>query len=152
MKIAIISDVIYVQTLIAGSKSSSSCNFKPQMIVNFSNHFQLADAMDAEAIKLYTRSIDFAAIKHRDQRRLDDHKSPYINHPIGVANILANEGDVVDTETLIAAILHDTVEDTDTTLEEIEEIFGATIRNIVAEVENLGFKKIMEFENASFKR
>lgn len=90
--------------------------------------------MDSEAIKLYTRSIDFAAIKHRDQRRLDAQKSPYINHPIGVASILANEGDVTDTETLIAAVLHDTVEDTDTTLEEIEEIFGAAIRNIVAEV------------------
>lgn len=90
--------------------------------------------MDSEAIKLYTRSINFAAIKHRDQRRLDAQKSPYINHPIGVANILANEGDVTDTETLISAVLHDTVEDTDTTLEEIEEIFGAAIRNIVAEV------------------
>lgn len=90
--------------------------------------------MDGEAIKLYTRSIDFAAIKHRDQRRLDAQKSPYINHPIGVANILANEGDVTDTETLIAAILHDTVEDTDTTLEEIEDNFGAAIRSIVAEV------------------
>lgn len=90
--------------------------------------------MDCEAIKLYTRSIDFAAIKHRDQRRLDAQKTPYINHPIGVANILANEGDVTDMETLIAAVLHDTVEDTDTTLDEIEDIFGAAIRNIVAEV------------------
>lgn len=90
--------------------------------------------MDAEAIKLYTKCLNFAAIKHRDQRRKDPEKTPYINHPIGVANILAEEGDVTDLEVLMAAILHDTVEDTETTLEEIEENFGEEIRKIVDEV------------------
>lgn len=90
--------------------------------------------MDAEAVKLYTKCINFAAIKHRDQRRKDPEKTPYINHPIGVANILAEEGDVTDLDVLMAAILHDTVEDTETTLEEIEENFGEEIRKIVDEV------------------
>lgn len=90
--------------------------------------------MDSEDIKVYTKCIDFAATKHRTQRRMDAAKTPYINHPIGVANILANEGDVTDLETLMAAILHDTVEDTNTTFAEIEENFGLEIKNIVADV------------------
>lgn len=90
--------------------------------------------MEPQAIKLYTKCINFAAVKHRDQRRKDPHKTPYINHPIGVANILSAEGDVTDLDVLMAAILHDTVEDTETTFEEIEENFGVEIRKIVAEV------------------
>lgn len=80
------------------------------------------------------KCVDFAAIKHRDQRRKDSVKTPYINHPIGVANILVTEGDVTDVNVLMAAILHDTVEDTDTTFEEIGEHFGAEICKIVSEV------------------
>ena len=87
-----------------------------------------------EWIKIYTDCLDFAAKKHRDQRRLDTHKTPYINHPIGVARILTEEGGITDLETLMAAILHDTVEDTECTLDEIQACFGETVRNIVAEV------------------
>lgn len=90
--------------------------------------------MNHSDIKRFTKCVDFAAIKHRDQRRKDSEETPYINHPIGVANILANEGDVTDLDVLLAAILHDTVEDTDTSFEEIEEHFGADIKNIVMEV------------------
>lgn len=85
-------------------------------------------------ITRYTKAVNFAAIKHRDQRRKDDIKTPYINHPIGVAHILVVEGRITDVDTLIAAILHDTVEDTDTTFEEIEEQFGEAVRKIVEEV------------------
>jgi len=74
------------------------------------------------------RAADFAAKKHKDQRRKDPEKTPYINHPLGVAAILAEEGGVDDPVVLVAAILHDTVEDTHTTLEEIEDNFGTTIR------------------------
>jgi guanosine-3',5'-bis(diphosphate) 3'-pyrophosphohydrolase len=87
-----------------------------------------------DAIKMYTKCINFAAIKHRDQRRLDKEETPYINHPIGVASILANEAGVSDINVLMAAVLHDTVEDTDTTFLEIEENFGPLIRRIVEEV------------------
>lgn len=56
-------------------------------------------------------AIAFAAHKHRDQRRKDAAASPYINHPIALANVLANEGGIDDERVLIAAILHDTIEE-----------------------------------------
>lgn len=90
--------------------------------------------MDRESIKLYTKCMNFAALKHSTQRRMDSAKTPYINHPIGVANILSEEGDVTDLDVLMAALLHDTVEDTECTFEEIEELFGAKVCKIVEEV------------------
>lgn len=90
--------------------------------------------MTEDQIKLYTKCINFAAIKHRDQRRSDSKETPYINHPIGVAYILTSEGNVTDLDVVVAAILHDTVEDTDTSFDEIENEFGSKIRDIVAEV------------------
>nr|XP_018898291.1 PREDICTED: guanosine-3',5'-bis(diphosphate) 3'-pyrophosphohydrolase MESH1-like [Bemisia tabaci]XP_018898292.1 PREDICTED: guanosine-3',5'-bis(diphosphate) 3'-pyrophosphohydrolase MESH1-like [Bemisia tabaci] len=80
------------------------------------------------------KCANFAAIKHTNQRRKDSEKTPYINHPIGVANILTDEGHVYDLDVIQAALLHDTVEDTDTTLDEIERHFGKSIRTIVDEV------------------
>ena len=82
----------------------------------------------------FLKALDFAAKKHRNQRRKDKAQTPYINHPIDVANILLNEAGVTDESVLIAALLHDTVEDTDATFEEIETCFGALIRGIVSEV------------------
>jgi len=79
-------------------------------------------------------AFDFAAKKHATQRRKDAEETPYINHPIGVANILCKEGGVHDLAVLQAAVLHDTVEDTETTLDEIEEHFGPHVRSIVDEV------------------
>ncbi|MEL6159223.1 MAG: HD domain-containing protein [Cyanobacteria bacterium J06627_32] len=82
----------------------------------------------------FLRALNFAANKHRHQRRKDTGKTPYINHPIAVANILLNEARVTDEVVLISALLHDTVEDTETTFEEIERCFGEAIRDVVAEV------------------
>ena len=82
--------------------------------------------------KLIT-AMNFAAIKHKDQRRKDAEHTPYINHPIGVAYILSDEAGITDTEVLIGAILHDTIEDTDTSAEEIEQLFGSAVRRIVEE-------------------
>lgn len=82
----------------------------------------------------FLRALTFAADKHRDQRRKDSRQTPYINHPIQVANILPNEAGVVDEVVLMAALLHDTVEDTDTTFDELEQHFGKTVRDIVSEV------------------
>ncbi|XP_053952430.1 guanosine-3',5'-bis(diphosphate) 3'-pyrophosphohydrolase MESH1 [Anastrepha ludens] len=79
------------------------------------------------------QGLQFAASKHRTQRRKDN-ETPYINHPINVATILAVEGGISDETVLIAALLHDTVEDTDTTFEEIETQFGAEICGIIREV------------------
>jgi guanosine-3',5'-bis(diphosphate) 3'-pyrophosphohydrolase len=85
-------------------------------------------------LALILRALEFAARKHRDQRRKDAEASPYINHPIALANVLCNEGDVTDSITIAAAILHDTLEDTDTTHGELERAFGAGIADIVREV------------------
>lgn len=87
-----------------------------------------------ESLGLVLRALSFAARKHRQQRRKDREASPYINHPIDLANILVNEAGVLDPIVLAAAVLHDTVEDTETTLEEITEAFGAEISAVVAEV------------------
>jgi guanosine-3',5'-bis(diphosphate) 3'-pyrophosphohydrolase len=76
----------------------------------------------------------FAADRHRDQRRKDVHATPYINHPLTLAHVLIAEGDVDDVETIVAAILHDTIEDTKTTRAEIAERFGEEIASVVAEV------------------
>lgn len=83
---------------------------------------------------MFLRALSFASIKHRDQRRKDENASPYINHPIAVATVLAVEGSVTDLELLIAAVLHDTVEDTETTFDELEENFGHTVADLVREV------------------
>lgn len=78
-------------------------------------------------------AADFAARKHRDQRRKGEEASPYINHPIEVARVIAAAG-VGDSEVLAAALLHDTLEDTETTYAEIQHTFGARVANLVAEV------------------
>ncbi len=82
----------------------------------------------------FIKAIAFAAEKHRNQRRKDVYASPYINHPIALANVLANEAGVHDLDVLCAAILHDTMEDTETTCAELEAVFGAKIASIVQEV------------------
>jgi GTP diphosphokinase / guanosine-3',5'-bis(diphosphate) 3'-diphosphatase len=79
------------------------------------------------------RAAAFAADKHKGQLRKNAEATPYINHPLAVANLLARAG-LEDEAVLAAAILHDTVEDTDTTPEELEQAFGAEIAGIVAEV------------------
>lgn len=76
----------------------------------------------------------FAAHKHRNQRRKGADQRPYIEHPIDVATTLATIGGVEDTEVLMAALLHDTVEDTECTFEEIEAEFGTDVASLVREV------------------
>ena len=85
-------------------------------------------------LQLVIRAAAFAAHKHRDQRRKDAGATPYINHPLALARILSVEGGVIDPVTIAAALLHDTIEDTETTPEELEAEFGADIRSIVEQV------------------
>ena len=80
------------------------------------------------------KAVAFAAEKHKDHRRKDVNASPYINHLTAVASVLAEEGGVTDEDLLLAAILHDTVEDTETTFRELEEHFGGTVAVVVSEV------------------
>ena len=83
---------------------------------------------------LLLRALAFAAQRHSRQRRKDVEASPYINHPIALANVLANEAGIDSVEVLAAAILHDTLEDTETTVTELDAAFGPRICRIVLEV------------------
>jgi guanosine-3',5'-bis(diphosphate) 3'-pyrophosphohydrolase len=85
-------------------------------------------------LSTFVKAADFAARKHRSQRRKDEAASPYINHPIAVANVLAIEAGILDPVTLCAAVLHDTIEDTATTAAELIQVFGEQITQIVLEV------------------
>jgi GTP diphosphokinase / guanosine-3',5'-bis(diphosphate) 3'-diphosphatase len=76
----------------------------------------------------------FAAHAHRNQRRKDAERSPYINHPITLMDVLANEAGIADPTVLAAAVLHDTIEDTEVTFDELKTAFGEKIASIVLEV------------------
>lgn len=80
------------------------------------------------------RATQFAADKHRCQRRCDAAASPYVNHPISLANLLANEAMIDDPVVICAALLHDTIEDTETTYEELLLAFGHEVAGVVREV------------------
>ncbi len=79
------------------------------------------------------RAFDFACARHADQKRYSGDE--FITHPVGVAQICA--GMRLDTETLCAALLHDTVEDTSATLDEVREEFGEEIAALVDGVTKL---------------
>ena len=100
-----------------------------------------------DSLGIFVRAVAFAAERHRRQRRDDAESSPYINHPIAVADVLANEGGVADPTVLCAAALHDTVEDTATTPAELEAAFGPKIASVVGEVTD-----DMSLEKAARKR
>ena len=85
-------------------------------------------------LPLIFSALGFAAHKHRDQRRKDVGASPYINHPIALVNILVNEAGIQDATVICGALLHDTVEDTETSPDELEEMFGKEICGIVMDV------------------
>jgi guanosine-3',5'-bis(diphosphate) 3'-pyrophosphohydrolase len=87
-----------------------------------------------DPLALLISAVAFAAHKHRSQTRKGEEASPYITHPIGLANVLANEGGVRDVTALCAAVLHDTVEDTDTSEAELIVRFGPVIAGVVMEV------------------
>ena len=87
-----------------------------------------------DSVGLILKAIRFSAEKHSEQRRKDSKASPYINHPIQVAETLWSVGDVRDVNLLMAAVLHDTIEDTDTTAEEIRNLFGEDVLSLVLEV------------------
>ncbi|TMW51631.1 hypothetical protein DOY81_003281 [Sarcophaga bullata] len=102
----------------------------------------------------FMECLQFAAYKHRNQRRKNTNQTPYINHPINVATILSTEGHIDDESVLMSALLHDTVEDTETTFEEIEKRFGTEVCNIVREVTDdktleKYVRKQLQIDNAS---
>lgn len=98
-------------------------------------------SLKPDGMSLILKALEFAAQKHRDQRRKDKDASPYINHPIQLANVLRQEGGVADPVVIAAALLHDTVEDTETTWQELRGEFGDEIANIVLEVTDVQWLK-----------
>ena len=89
--------------------------------------------IDTVSASMIFSALKFAADKHAKQRRKGPEDTPYINHPIEVAEILLNVGKVSETDTLVAAILHDTIEDTNTSQDELESLFGSSVLALVME-------------------
>jgi len=99
-------------------------------------------------------ALAFAAEKHAGQLRKGG-DVPYINHPIKVANILADNGESTETELIMAAILHDVIEDTDATPEELEILFGKKVKDLVMEctddkTQNKASRKQAQIDKAPF--
>ena len=90
--------------------------------------------MPHNPVHLIVNAAAFAAHKHRHQTRKNAARTPYINHPLALARILTAEAGLDDAEVIAAAILHDTIEDTETTVDELKAEFGERIASIVAEV------------------
>ena len=93
-------------------------------------------APDPPALDLVrmARAVDFAARKHRDQRRKGANAEPYFNHVAGVGRMVAEATGGRDPVAVLGALLHDTIEDTATTAEELEAEFGAEVSRLVIEV------------------
>ena len=102
-------------------------------------------------VKLIMKSYELAKEKHKNQYRKSG--EAYIIHPLHVAYILAEIG--LDTSTICAALLHDTVEDTDVTQEDIVKMFGSEISDLVAGVTKLGniqFSSIEERQVEDYRK
>ena len=94
----------------------------------------MSKELDRETFPDFVKALAFASRKHSQQRRKDADASPYINHPIALVSILAVEASINDRDTLCAALLHDTIEDTNTSVEELVEAFGGPVASLVQEV------------------
>jgi (p)ppGpp synthase/HD superfamily hydrolase len=88
----------------------------------------MSKGIDQAVFSDFVKALAFASRKHSQQRRKDAEVSPYINHPIALASILVVEAGIADRDTLCAALLHDTIEDTDTSVEEL--VHGICSRRI----------------------
>jgi (p)ppGpp synthase/HD superfamily hydrolase len=87
-----------------------------------------------EGLRLVSEAADFAARRHTGQQRKGRGNEPYVNHLAEVANLLSTAGDATDAELVAAGWLHDTIEDTATTREELAQRFGERVAALVAEV------------------
>ncbi|MGD9562747.1 MAG: HD domain-containing protein [Pyrinomonadaceae bacterium] len=104
-------------------------------------------------LKRLLEAAAFAAKQHAGQKRKGKDEEPYINHPLEAANLLAGVGGIDDIDVLMAAILHDTVEDTATTKDDLEQRFGPKTAGIVMEVTDdkdlpKAERKLLQIEHA----
>ena len=97
------------------------------------------------------RAFEFISEKHRDQKRLSG--EPYVIHPLSVARILADLS--MDATTVVGGLLHDVLEDTETTYEELEALFGKDVADIVEGVTKIGkirFRNLREAQAENFRK
>ena len=87
-----------------------------------------------EGLRLVSEAADFAARRHTGQQRKGRGNEPYVNHLAEVANLLSTASDATDAELVAAGWLHDTIEDTATTCEELAQKFGERVATLVVEV------------------
>ena len=104
----------------------------------FDAHYQsmrttILKCMPGADMELIDRAVEYANAKHRHQKRKDG--SPYIIHPLAVAEIVAEMG--LDIDAILGALLHDCIEDTDASHDEIEKLFGTTVAELVEGVTKL---------------
>ncbi len=92
------------------------------------------DCLSFDDFSLFLTALGYCAEKHRMQRRKDARRTPYLNHPIEVAELLWRVGGVRDARVVIAALLHDVIEDTGARPEEISRLFGEEVLSLVLEV------------------
>ncbi len=107
----------------------------------------LAKHMPGADMALVEQAVQYAAGKHSQQKRKDG--SPYIIHPLAVAEIVAEMG--LDTDAVLAALLHDCIEDTDASHEEIERMFGITVAELVEGVTKLTRANFSSTEQAQME-
>jgi guanosine-3',5'-bis(diphosphate) 3'-pyrophosphohydrolase len=120
------------------------------------NAYHQEKSLSKQDVLTILEGVRFAAEKHQGQTRKNKEQTPYISHPIGVAVHVMQIGKVRDVHTILAALLHDTVEDTNTSYEEIQKAFGATVAGYVNELtDNKALpkeeRKRLQVVNASHK-
>ncbi|MGC2742683.1 MAG: HD domain-containing protein [Candidatus Angelobacter sp.] len=87
-----------------------------------------------DSVRRIMAAARFAAEKHAQQKRKGENGEPYFNHLLEVADLIAASSPKLDVELIMAAFLHDTVEDAGVTLQELERLFGKDVAALVAEV------------------
>ena len=119
---------------------------------SFEEHYaSMCDALKKHLpgadMALIDRAVDYANQKHKVQKRKDG--SPYIIHPLAVAQIVAEMG--LDCDAILGALLHDCIEDTDASHEDIEKIFGPTVAELVEGVTKLTRANFSSSEQAQME-
>jgi (p)ppGpp synthase/HD superfamily hydrolase len=114
------------------------------------------ESIPAAPVQRIFAAAMFAAEKHAAQRRKGVAAEPYINHLIEVAQLIADSSEQLDTDLVMAGLLHDTIEDTGTTAEEVERAFGSDITALVVEMTDdkslpKEVRKELQVENAPHK-
>src|SRR5262245_30995425 len=114
------------------------------------------EAVSAAPVQRVLAAAQFAAEKHAGQKRKGAAQEPYVNHLIEVAQLIAASSDVLDTNLVIAGLLHDTIEDTNTTAAELEKLFGGDVAALVLEVTDdkslpKEIRKLLQIKNGAKK-